>query len=172
MIPAASAQRNGRNALELRRLRELRRLAVLGQARQTTAHEVAEIGPIWNMAWRGLPSTFVWCDSRLRAAERDTLVCPTCGPGVDGSPTSKPSRASIIRASFCSWVLLLRCCSSISVHQCTTSALHHHRRETRCSSGRARMWWCPTSSPCRTPGTDSSLTTVRSWEAASTGAEG
>jgi hypothetical protein len=29
MIPAASAQRNGRNALELRRLRELRRLAVL-----------------------------------------------------------------------------------------------------------------------------------------------
>jgi hypothetical protein len=65
------------------------------------------------MAWRGLPSTFVWCDSRLRAAERDTLVCPTCGPGVDGSPTSKPSRASIIRASFRSWVLLLRCSSSI-----------------------------------------------------------
>jgi len=30
----------------------------------------------------------------------------------------------------------------------------------------------PTSSPCRTPDTDSSLTTVRSWEAASTGAEG
>ena len=31
---------------------------------------------------------------------------------------------------------------------------------------------CPTSSPCRTPDTDSSLIPVRSWEAASTGAEG
>ena len=34
------------------------------------------------------------------------------------------------------------------------------------------MWGCPTSSPCRTPGIDSNLTLVRSWEAASTGEKG